>query len=201
MKLIVGLGNPGEKYKNTRHNVGFLVLEELKNQILNPKPDPPAGRAGFLNPNQIPNPNFQLEKKFWAEVLKIGDVILAKPTTFMNNSGVAVSSLATFYKLHSTDIYVIHDDLDIKLGEYKIQKGVGPKLHYGVESVEKSLGTKDFWRVRVGIENRFQQIQNSKQAKISGEQYVLQNFTEEENRIIDGVLDRVIAELLNIINY
>src|SRR4030042_5866208 len=114
MQLIVGLGNPGDKYKNTRHNVGWLVLDKLKQAI---------SKSKFLNSNQIPNTKFQLENKFRSEILRMGDVMLVKPQTFMNESGEAVSKIANFYKISSYDIYIIHDDLDLRLGEYKIKKG------------------------------------------------------------------------------
>src|SRR6185369_4075580 len=117
MRLFVGLGNPGKKYEKTRHNVGWLVLDSL----------------------QIPNTKFEVQKQFNAEVLKIGETILAKPQTFMNDSGVAVSAIVNFYKIEPDNIYVIHDDLDIKLGEYKIQKGKGPKQHNGILSIEEKL--------------------------------------------------------------
>src|SRR4030042_2590907 len=115
MKLVVGLGNPGEKYKNTRHNVGFSVLDKLQTEI---------SKSEFLNSKQIPNSNFQLNSKFQSLVTIYQSLILAKPQTFMNSSGIAVAKLATFYKIQANNIWVIHDDLDIKLGEYKIQKGV-----------------------------------------------------------------------------
>jgi peptidyl-tRNA hydrolase, PTH1 family len=203
MKLVIGLGNPGKKYRNNRHNVGFLVLEKLKNQILN---------SQFSILNEFSNSNFQNLSKFQAEVLKIRDLILAKPTTFMNSSGIAVSLLATFYKLPATSIWVVHDDLDIMLGEYKIQFGKGPKVHNGISSIEEKLGTKDFWRVRIGIENRMPKIpnskheilnniklpnfQNSKQMKISGEHYVLQDFSESEMEMVKNVIEKVVKDLL-----
>src|SRR3989344_6634814 len=122
MKLIIGLGNPGEKYANTRHNVGWLVLDNLKRAISESKfLISHAKRDPALQGNQIQNTDFKIEKKFNAEILRIGDVLLAKPQTFMNESGMAVASLYTFYKIQNTDLYVIHDDLDIALGEYKIQ--------------------------------------------------------------------------------
>src|SRR5690242_20077436 len=105
-KLFVGLGNPGKKYEKTRHNVGWMVLDALVEKI-----------SKFQEPSskQIQNPKFKFEKKFNAEVLKIEDTFFAKPQTFMNDSGIAVNALSTFYKIHPIDIYVIHDDLDIKL--------------------------------------------------------------------------------------
>ncbi|OGM01943.1 aminoacyl-tRNA hydrolase [Candidatus Woesebacteria bacterium GWA1_41_8] len=172
MHLIVGLGNPGERYEDTRHNVGFMVLDEL---------------AKAMN-----LPDWQLVKKFKSELVDKKPVaVLVKPQTFMNDSGVAVSKLATFYKLSATDIFVVHDDLDIRLGEYKMQKGIGPRLHYGVQSIEEKLGRKDFWRVRVGVDYR------GSENRIAGEDYVLQNFYEKEVLIVDNVVDRIVNELTN----
>ncbi len=180
MKLIIGLGNPGEKYENTRHNVGWLVIDTLKQAI---------SKSEFLISNQIPIPNFQRENKFNAEIIRLGDVILGKPTTFMNESGVAVLKIANFYKIKPDDIYVMHDDLDLRLGDYKIQKGVGPKLHYGIHSIENSIGSKDFLRVRIGVDNR------DPENRTSGEQYVLQEFTKEERKAVDRTIEDVVNDL------
>lgn len=170
MHLIIGLGNPGEKYKNTRHNVGFMVLDEY-------------------NAKQGPD-DFSFNKKFNSEIIKTEKVILAKPQTFMNDSGSAVSKLISFFKINPTELYVVHDDLDIKLGEYKIQKGVGPKVHNGVNSIEEKLGTKNFWRVRMGVDNRIPE------SRIPGEEYVLQNFEEQEIQILQSMIEKVVQEIL-----
>lgn len=98
--------------------------------------------------------SFAEQKKFRAEVARVGEVIMAKPLTFMNESGRSVRVLLDFYKLDISDLVIIHDDLDIKLGEYKIQRAVGPKVHNGLASVERYLSTKDFLRVRMGVDNR-----------------------------------------------
>lgn len=187
MKLVVGLGNPGEKYKDTRHNVGFMVIDKLK--------------------------------KYKENLRK---VVLVKPKTFMNKSGVVVAKLKRFYKISVDDLYVVHDDLDLKLGEYKIQKGVGPKVHNGVSSVEEQLGSKEFWRVRVGVDNRggrFKIDSTSEQSRLeskpvsdekssslqypmkdfSGADYVLGKFMESERKIIDGVIGRVVEELRGVL--
>lgn len=183
MKLIVGLGNPGEKYRNTRHNVGFLILDELKNQI---------SKSQLLISNQ--SQNFQINNNFRAEILKIGNTILAKPQTFMNASGEAITSITSFYKVKPNDIYVIHDDLDIRLGDYKIQKGVGPKLHYGITSIDEKLGTTSYWRVRIGVDNR------APKNRILGEEYVLQNFLDDEKEIVSSVAEKVVSDLIKIIS-
>lgn len=175
MKLIVGLGNPGEKYKNNRHNIGFVVAE----------------RIGEL----LRIDGWSLNKRFFGEVAESDKSILIKPTTFMNESGKAVSAIARFYKIKSEDIYIIHDDLDIPLGSYKIQHGKAPKVHNGLSSVEQSLGTNKYWNVRVGVENR--QIKGNK--GVPGMVYSLQDFTQEERFIIDKIIDDVSKTLLEVV--
>lgn len=180
MKLFVGLGNPGKKYEKTRHNVGWMVVEALASKMANGKWQMANGETE----------KFKNEKQFHAETLKFDDVLLVKPQTFMNSSGKTVKAIADFYKIKLDDIYIIHDDLDIKLGEYKIQKGKGPKVHYGVNSIEAELGEKDFWRVRVGIENR------DPENRIHGEIYTLQAFEEGEEAQLKRVLDEIIGQIL-----
>ncbi len=188
MKLVVGLGNPEEKHQDNRHNVGFVMADHLQSTVY-------GGN------------NWEKTTKFKAVVChpKAVDLLIVKPQTFMNASGEAVVALASFYKIPADNIFVIHDDLDIRLGEYKIQKGIGPKLHNGVASIEEKLDTKDFWRVRIGIENRKPilnyklQMLNEKQTKILGIDYVLQDFTNEEKRILGQVIEKVTKELVNIL--
>lgn len=153
MKLIIGLGNPREEYKDTRHNAGFLVADALQ---------------------KIKFP---------------GSVVVRKSIVFMNDSGTCVNELIHQYKVDYPNLYIIHDDLDIPLGSYKIQFGVGPKDHNGVDSVETELGTKDFWRIRVGIENR------DPGDRIQGEEYVLGDFTNEEKKVLDGVTEKICKEI------
>ena len=149
MKLIVGLGNPGQKYKYNRHNVGFMVVDRLME-------------------------------------LNLAGVVLAKPQTFMNKSGIAVKKLTKHYSLPPNALYVIHDDLDIELGKYKISLGKGPKVHNGLRSIYEQLGTKDFWHVRIGIDNRLKTG-----FKGTGEEYVLQNFRPEEKKIINKICQEI----------
>jgi PTH1 family peptidyl-tRNA hydrolase len=161
MKLIIGLGNPGDEYVGTRHNAGFLVAE------------------AFMA--QIPNHKHQVANKFQ----------VFKSQNFMNESGSFVKNLVDKYKPDLSDLYIIHDDLDVPLGFYKIQFGVGPKDHNGVNSVEQELGTKDFWRVRVGVDDR------QADDRTQGEEYVLQNFSEEERKILDLTIKKVLIDLIN----
>ena len=115
------------------------------------------------------------------------NLVVKKTSVFMNESGSEVKKLLG--SLDPNNLYVIHDDLDITLGAYKIQKGKGPKLHNGILSIERQLGTPDFWRVRIGVDNRFSGD------RISGEEYVLENFTQEERQVLDKVIEEICKEL------
>lgn len=180
MKIIVGLGNPGQEYINTRHNAGYRVVEET------------ARRLGDLEEGEG---EFKKDNKFKAEALRIGDRLLLKPVTYMNRSGEAVAEAVGFYKVRMEDLWVIHDDLDIQLGEYKIQRGTGPKVHNGVNSIETALGEKDFNRVRVGIDNRTAEMRG----RISGEEYVLGRLTKEEEEVIDRVGGEIAQALARLV--
>jgi len=171
MKLIVGLGNPGKEYENTRHNAGFLVVNEI------------ASRFRF--------PSFVFESKFYAEISKGAisgaKVILSKPQTLMNNSGKSVKSILCYYKIDLKSVVIIHDDLDIALGSHRISKNRGSAGHRGVESVIDCVGTKDFARIRIGIgiENR----------KASTENFVLEEFKKEEMVEIGKAIERIVDDL------
>jgi PTH1 family peptidyl-tRNA hydrolase len=159
MKCIVGLGNPGKDYEATRHNVGCMVVDALRESL-------PI------------EPRFSVQAKFNALFVQQGEVVLLKPQTYMNLSGKAVASVLNYFKLDpATDLLVVHDDLDIAFGEHKLQFATGPKMHNGVASVEQHLGTKDFWRLRVGIDAPSRTPNN---IKIPGEAYVLQSFSIDE---------------------
>lgn len=171
MILLVGLGNPGEKFKNTRHNIGFLVIDALARNL------------------QISE--FKQRKKHLAQIAKKEDLLLLKPLTLMNSSGKSVKNIVDQYKVNMPNLWVIHDDLDIDLGSYKIQKAKGPKEHKGINSIENSLGKDDFWRVRVGVENRVSDN------RTSGEEYVLKKFSDEEMKIVSTVIDKIVKALIN----
>jgi PTH1 family peptidyl-tRNA hydrolase len=160
IKLIVGLGNLGAKYSNTRHNAGFIFMDALAKHI-------------------APDQSWKLHKDLSAEILKLKQCYLAKPTTMMNASGKAVVAIMNYFKeeeIMPENILVVHDDLDVPLGNYKIQFSKGPSVHNGISSVQKHLGTPDFWRLRLGIENR--EVKGNK--GVPGETYTLQRFTKEE---------------------
>lgn len=149
MILIVGLGNPGKKYKGTRHNFGSRIVEKL------PK------RKGF---------------------------VVANPQTFMNQSGKAVKALAKFYKIKPENLWIIHDDIDLPIGKIRISKGRGSAGHKGVQSIIQELGTKDFWRLRLGIQPKTGKPKNI-------EKFVLQKFSKEEEKIIREVVKKAIREI------
>lgn len=132
--LVVGLGNPGPQYVKTRHNIGFMVADLL------------AARIGA---------SFKVHKKSGAEVAtgRLGDrsVVLAKPRTYMNESGRHVGPLAKFYSVPAGDVIVIHDELDIDFGKIRLKLGGGEGGHNGLRSIANAFGTKDFQRVRIGI--------------------------------------------------
>jgi PTH1 family peptidyl-tRNA hydrolase len=115
--------------------------------------------------------------------------IVKKTNCFMNESGEFVKKLVDQYKINLSDLWVIHDDLDILLGSHKIQKGKGPKLHNGVNSIERGLGKEDFWRVRVGVDNR------EAEDRMSGEEYVLEDFTQEERPDLNRVIEEICRKL------
>ena len=181
MKLITGLGNPGTKYKKTRHNVGFLFVEEL--------------REKFLFQKEYTVTEWEEEKTFMSQLsfIKKGSkvvAILQKPSTFMNNSGLAVAKIVKKYDIDvEKEFILVHDDLDIQIGKYKMQFGRAPLGHNGVKDVEDRLKTKDFERVRIGIESR---VDNC----IPGEDFVLMRFTEDEQMILNEVIEDAVKALL-----
>lgn len=143
MKLIVGLGNPGDKYLKTRHNLGFMTVDQ------------------FLKDYETASENhWSLNDKLKSEIAVIDwqpkegkseRVILAKPQTYMNNSGMAVGLIASYYKIAPEDVWVVYDELDLPLGSMKVRFGGAAAGHHGAESVMEHLGTDKFWRFRMGI--------------------------------------------------
>ncbi|MBU1017233.1 MAG: aminoacyl-tRNA hydrolase [Patescibacteria group bacterium] len=184
MKLLVGLGNPGKKYENTRHNTGFIVLENFRKE-------------------HFPAEKWKFEKKFNSEIIlikdypcfketplkKVSPLLLMKPLTLMNNSGDAVVKVSQYYKIAPRDVTVIHDDLDIPLGESRLQKGRGAAGHHGVASIIAALGTKDFCRLRVGIDSPLRKKVND------DANFVLKNFSAKEQKALKE-FPRQLAERL-----
>ena len=151
-KLIVGLGNPGEKYEQTRHNAGFVVVDHL------------AGQKDAA---------WHKENKFRCLLAEDDGHIYAKPLTGMNLSGEAVGKVATYFKIEPQDLFVIHDDVDFPFGTYKIQSGRESAGHKGVGDIMQKMGTKDYWRIRVGIGRPAED-------SYSIADYVLAKFSSEE---------------------
>jgi peptidyl-tRNA hydrolase, PTH1 family len=130
IQLIVGLGNPGDKYTHTRHNAGFWWIDQIA-------------------PSQM-----NLDAKFYGHATKLSSgVWLLKPNTFMNLSGKAVAAICNFYKIASEHVLIVHDELDLPAGSAKLKKGGGHGGHNGLKDIEAALGTKDFWRLRLGIDH------------------------------------------------
>lgn len=163
MKLYVGLGNPGTKYLKTRHNLGQMIVQKLVPQL-----------------NSSPKLNSQIYKD--------KDTIYAITDEYMNNSGIAVAKIANYYKISPADIYIIHDDLDLPVGEWKVQFDRGPAGHNGVISTIQHLGTKSFNRIRVGIGHP---IENQPAV----EDYVLLPFSSEENVLIQKTIDKIVEDI------
>lgn len=167
MILIIGLGNPGRKFKRTRHNLGFRVIEK------------------FAKENDFPN--FKFVKRFTASISK-GEIdhkriILANPQTFMNESGKAAKKLISNFKLQIANLWIVHDDLDLPLGKIRISKGRGSAGHKGVQSIIDELKIKNFIRFRIGIKNKELSVRDI-------EKFVLEKFTKEEEKIIKKVIKR-----------
>lgn len=162
MKLYVGLGNPGRKYEATRHNLGQMVIQKLTTTLTN-------------------------SPKLSAQISKDQDNIFAITNEYMNNSGIAVAKIANYYKITPENIYIIHDDLDLEVGDWKAQFDRGAAGHNGVISTIKHLGTQAFNRIRIGIGHP----QNS----LPVEDYVLLPFNSEEKVLIQETIGKIVEDI------
>lgn len=176
MKLIVGLGNPGKEYANTRHNVGFQIVDSYV------KDSSWIKEKNYLKCSLIHNS----EK-----------VLIIKPTTFMNLSGLAVRSIVDFYKINPTDILVIHDDLDLPSGVYRLKSKSSSGGHNGIKSIIECINTDNFARLKIGI---------GRSDRINTKNYVLSKLSSEEldylnnekfHQIINSFIDRGIEKTMN----
>lgn len=176
MKLIVGLGNPGKEYRLTRHNVGFLAIDRLA--------------------ELDKDCHFMPDRKSKADICKMNldekRVILVKPQTFMNNSGLSVRVLMDFFKIKIADLIVIHDDKDIPLGTTKVHVNRGPAGHNGVRSLVEQLGTQNFTRIRIGVAPVGKTI-------VDTADFVLGKFTKEEQRELKQVLENVVTNTIQLV--
>jgi peptidyl-tRNA hydrolase, PTH1 family len=179
MILIAGIGNKDTKYHNTRHNAGYFGIKIMRQALR---------FEGFMADDAFKHKRALLSEVTTAKWGTEDVVVLQKTQTAMNNAGEAVKRVWDEYG--ADELVLFHDDLDIILGDYKIQKGKSPKGHNGVKSVEKALGTTDFWRVRLGIDSR------DEDEKIPGEEYVLQRFDKEEREMVKATAVEACEDLL-----
>lgn len=183
MKLIIGLGNPGKKYKKTRHNLGFIIVDRLLN---------------YLKDSGYQFSDFTFDKNLISEIsegkIKGEKIILIKPQTYMNNSGKAVKKFVDFYKLNpEKDILVIYDDIDLPFGKIR-SRGESAAGHKGMESVINLLGTKKIPRIRCGI------LGKPKKEIKDVAKYVLEKFESEELKKIDQIFKMTIPLIEEFIN-
>jgi len=170
IKLIVGLGNPGQEYQRTRHNVGFLLLDEL------------ASSEGV---------DFSLQSRFFGSLAEVmteqGKVYLLKPNTFMNRSGQSVSSVMKYFKITPKEILIVHDELDFSVGEMKLKFSGGHGGHNGLRDIISALASKDFLRLRLGIDRP---VASSLVAD-----YVLSDFSKSDAKDIEQLFRDFISRL------
>lgn len=174
MKLIIGLGNPENKYQNTRHNLGSTIVKK------------------YIETNY--HSLLTTKKSLFSEIFEIGQgsnkIIFAIPIEYMNNSGISVQKLTQFYKIDPLNIHILHDDLDLEVGDSKIQFDRGPAGHNGIKSIIENLGTQEFNRIRIGI--------GKPQNNIPVEDYVLKPFSKEEVDIINSITPKIFEAISKI---
>lgn len=162
MKLIVALGNPGQKYDKTKHNTGFMALDH------------------YLNKNNLTLDKDKFEGFWTKQKINGEDVILLEPQTYMNDSGKSVAQVANFFKIKPEDILVIHDDMDMPIGKIRIRKSGKSGGHNGIKSIIACLGTSDFNRLKIGIQHP------QKQSVVS---WVLTPFNDEQQKLMDQAFE------------
>ncbi|HKC15017.1 MAG TPA: aminoacyl-tRNA hydrolase [Patescibacteria group bacterium] len=182
MKLIVGLGNPGEKYEKTRHNLGFMVIDSFLKDFESAKDGQWEDSAKFKSDI------LQIEYK--PKVGELVKVILAKPKTYMNNSGMATVLISSFYKIKPEDIWIVNDDFDLPLGSMKIRFGGASAGHHGVESIISALNTDKFWRFRMGTGESHAKGKMAKHKIREAEDFVLGGFAKGEAGKIRELIKR-----------
>ncbi len=172
MTIIIGLGNPGKKFENTRHNVGFMAIDN------------------FAKENNFPD--FILQKKYDAEISEdeiLGEkILLAKPQTFMNESGKSAKALIKNFKLKIKNCIVIHDDMDLPVGKIKIVKDRGSAGHKGIESIIQNIGNENLIRFRIGI---------APEKKVEAKKVVLKKFSKEEKELVNNSIKKT-CDALNL---
>ncbi len=170
MKLIVGLGNPGSSYDNTRHNVGFQIIDL------------------FASKNQVSISKEKFRGLYGELTIRGEKVILLKPQSYMNLSGEVVRQYVDFFKISISDVLILSDDLDLPLGSFRIKKKGSSGGHNGLKNIEQHLGTQEYCRIKVGISNN---------KNLDTKDYVLGKFSKEEKKIFDEVKETVMKVLFD----
>ncbi len=174
MKLIVGLGNPGKEYENTRHNAGFMLVDMLAASANG------SWKAHKQSQSQLVPINLESQK-----------VLLCKPQTFMNLSGLSVVAVMQYYHVTSTDLIVVHDELDLPYGMVKLKNGGGAAGHHGLLSIKEQLGTLDFQRIRIGIGHTT--VEDKSRKILYGSNYVLAALSISEKIAWQEISDIAVA--------
>lgn len=173
MKLIVGLGNPGKEYENTRHNIGYIFIDSLADKL-----------------------GISIDKKkfnglYTEAVINNKKVLLVKPLSYMNLSGEVVEKFVNFYKIDINDILIINDDLDLDVGRVRLRLRGSSGGHNGLKNIALHLKTEDFKRLKIGISNN---------KLIDTKDYVLGKFTKEDKEIINNLKDKIVNLLMDFVN-
>ncbi len=180
MKAIIGLGNPEKKYNNTRHNVGFFVIDN------------------FLENNSNLFISFKKDEKFKAYIsegfLNNEKIILLKPLTYMNNSGDSVLLLKKYFNLENKDICVIQDDKDLEFGKIRLKKDSGSGGHNGIKSIIDKISGNDFFRIKIGVKNE-------RVEKTDTADFVLSRFTKSENFLLIEKINDITKLIGNFLNF
>ncbi len=173
MFLFVGLGNIGEEYKDTRHNVGFITADK------------------FIREYNFSNQGKKFHSEIFSGTINCEKGLIIKPQTYMNKSGIAVSEVSRFYKIPLENIYVFHDDMDLELGRIKYKVGGGSAGHNGIKSIDEMVG-KNYNRVRIGIGK----------PKFNGDvvNFVLNKFTEDERVSLENICDKIVSNANLLLN-
>ena len=194
LRVIFGLGNPGDSYVNTRHNIGFTVVDNF------------AEKFSTSSNQKWQKFNESLIKRI---SVNNNEILVAKPQTFMNNSGNSVNKILQFYKFNPSEILVVHDELDLNLGILKFKFGGGEAGHNGLKSISSCLGTKDYLRFRFGIgkpevsNTNFDNLAKDNSPKylqhLSVSDWVLSNFASHQKILVNELVDTSIDEILSVV--
>ena len=180
MFLIVGLGNPGKSYRNNRHNIGYKIIDNIRKVY------------------DFPEFSKKFKSEFSKSKLNKNILFLLKPTTFMNNSGIALKEIKSFYNININNIYVIHDEIDLDQGRVKVKNGGSHNGHNGLKSIDELIG-KNYNRVRVGVSRPSKIYEENIDENISN--WVLSDFTSnEKDKWLDNTINYVSKMIISLIN-